>query len=103
MTISPEDGAKFPAMIFTSVDLPAPLSPISPSTSPGSRVRSTSVSAVIAPKCLEILLSWRTATEWLPLGLALPHPGSLGPVSPDDREVLRRCPASGYVRSDDAD
>ena len=27
-TISPEDGGKFPAMIFTSVDLPAPLSPI---------------------------------------------------------------------------
>ena len=37
-------GGKLPAMILTSVDLPAPLSPIRPSTSPGSsadRLRST--------------------------------------------------------------
>src|SRR5579875_2444701 len=46
-------------MIFTRVDFPAPLSPIRPSTSPGSSDRSTSVSARIAPKCFETFLSSR--------------------------------------------
>jgi hypothetical protein len=31
-------GGKFPAMILTKVDLPAPLSPISPTISPGATV-----------------------------------------------------------------
>ena len=34
--ISPDVGGKFPAITLTSVDLPAPLSPIKPRTSPGS-------------------------------------------------------------------
>src|SRR5690606_29386854 len=55
-------GGKLPAMILTIVDLPAPLSPISPSTSPGSSSRLTSVSALIAPKLLEILRKDRTGT-----------------------------------------
>ena len=38
-------GGKLPAMTLTSVDLPAPLSPIRPRTSPASSVRSTSFSA----------------------------------------------------------
>ena len=36
---------KLPAMILTSVDLPAPLSPINPTTSPASRSSETSSSA----------------------------------------------------------
>ena len=51
--ISPWVGGKLPAMTLTSVDLPAPLSPMRPSTSPSSSVMSTSFSAWIAPKCLE--------------------------------------------------
>src|SRR3954469_17421540 len=48
-------------MIFTSVDLPAPLSPISPTTSPGWSDNETPVSAWMAPKCLEIASSSRMA------------------------------------------
>src|ERR1700754_3439499 len=52
--ISPPEGRKFPAMILMSVDLPAPLSHIRPSTSPASMLRSTPDSAWMAPKFLEI-------------------------------------------------
>src|SRR5689334_19669665 len=41
-----------PAMIFTSVDLPAPLSPMRPTTSPGATSSSTWSSACTAPKRL---------------------------------------------------
>ena len=45
---------KLPAMILTSVDLPAPLSPMSPTISPQSSAKSTCDKASMAPKCLEI-------------------------------------------------
>src|SRR4029453_6428836 len=48
-------------MILTSVDLPAPLSPIRPTTSPGRSESETPVSARMAPKCLEIRSSSRMA------------------------------------------
>lgn len=38
-------GGKLPAMTFTSVDFPAPLSPMSPTTWPRSRLSVTSISA----------------------------------------------------------
>src|SRR3954466_7060660 len=57
MRISPSEGRKLPAMTRTRVDLPAPLSPIRPTASPGSIVRSTPFKASIAPKCLAIPLS----------------------------------------------
>ena len=41
----PEVGRKLPAIILTSVDLPAPLSPIRPTTSPGSSVSEISSTA----------------------------------------------------------
>ena len=47
--IVPSDGLKLPAMIFTRVVLPAPLSPTNPTTSPALSVSEMSVSAVIAP------------------------------------------------------
>src|SRR6476646_4366438 len=62
-------------MIFTSVDLPAPLSPISPTTSPARSASETSVSAWIAPKCLEIPSSSRTAAAIRLLGRALAEVG----------------------------
>ena len=43
-----------PAMILTSVDFPAPLSPRRATTSPRLTAKLTSRSASIAPKCLEI-------------------------------------------------
>ena len=57
----PALGGKLPAMILTSVDLPAPLSPIRPTTSPGLSDRDTSLSAWMAPKCLETPVSSRMA------------------------------------------
>src|SRR3954452_16408953 len=41
-----------PAMVFTSVDLPAPLSPTRPTTSPGATSRSTPSRACTAPNLL---------------------------------------------------
>src|SRR5450755_3040203 len=60
MIMSPCEGGKLPAIILTSVDLPAPLSPMRPNTSPASKVRSMSFRAWIAPKCLETLRNSRT-------------------------------------------
>src|SRR5699024_3492950 len=48
----PESAACTPASIFTSVDLPAPLSPTTATTSPAATSRSTWVRAATAPKDL---------------------------------------------------
>src|SRR3978361_574610 len=53
MNMRPSSGFWKPAMIFISVDLPAPLSPSSPSTSPLRRLRLMSRRAVTAPNLLE--------------------------------------------------
>src|SRR5947207_3447464 len=52
--ISPEVGSSAPARIFTSVDLPAPLSPTSPTMSPWWRSTERLRNAWIAPKALVI-------------------------------------------------
>src|SRR5690242_10189681 len=49
-------------MILMSVDLPAPLSPNSPSTSPFPRCRLTSRSAVTGPKRLAMCSTTRTSS-----------------------------------------
>src|SRR6202035_2137790 len=49
-------------MILISVDLPAPLSPSSPSTSPFFRCRLTSRSAVTGPKRLAMCSTRRTSS-----------------------------------------
>src|SRR5436190_1419856 len=59
--IVPCVGRKFPATTLTRVDLPAPLSPISPTTWPGSSDSETSLRAWIAPKCFETFFSSRRA------------------------------------------
>jgi len=51
--IFPADGAQIPAMVLISVDLPAPLSPMSASTSPALTSRSTFCIAWTGPKCFE--------------------------------------------------
>ena len=50
--ISPSSGWWTPAMIFVSVDLPAPFSPTSPWTSPARKASETSASAWTGPKRL---------------------------------------------------
>ena len=74
--IEPWLGRKLPAIILTSVDLPAPLSPISPTTSPASIDSETSFTAWMAPKCFETLTSSRTANGFqsLPSHGMAPHP-----------------------------
>ena len=45
----PPDGRTNPQALLTSVDLPAPLGPSSPTSSPSATTRSTPRSAVVAP------------------------------------------------------
>ena len=60
--IRPLVGGWKPQMIFSRVDLPAPLSPIRPSTSPRPRCRFTSTSAVTAPYRLEMCSTRRMSS-----------------------------------------
>src|SRR6478735_11624195 len=61
-TMRPSSAFWKPAMIFISVDLPAPLSPSSPSTSPLRRWRLTSRRAVTAPNRFETCSMRRTSS-----------------------------------------
>src|SRR5215207_300684 len=63
--IVPPSAGWIPAIVFTSVDLPAPLSPTSATTSPGRTSKSTSLSAWTGPKLL--LTPFRASTGVLPL------------------------------------
>src|SRR4029079_18479681 len=65
-----------PEIDFTSVDLPAPLSPTSATTSPARTSKSTPCSACTGPKCFETSLRARIAPFELPF------------------EVIRRSPVS---------
>src|SRR4051795_3518797 len=62
-TIRPSSGFWKPEMIFISVDLPAPLSPSRPSTSPLRRCRLMSRSAVTGPKRLETCSTRSTSSS----------------------------------------
>src|SRR2546421_11908622 len=64
---SPSVGGKFPAISLTRVDLPAPLSPINPTTSPGSTDQLMSFTAWVAPKLFETLRTSSRATPAPPL------------------------------------
>src|SRR5262245_28269087 len=77
----PAVGGKFPATILTSVDLPAPLSPMRPTTSPAETVRQTSSRAWIAPKCLEMARHSR---------IGMVHPPRRCARSPDDIGRVQR-------------
>src|SRR5262245_58968258 len=66
MTILPLVGLKLPAMIFTSVDLPAPLSPMSPRISPLASSSDTPSSAWMAPKFLVISFSCKIGMRVFP-------------------------------------
>src|SRR4051794_12507844 len=66
MNSRPSSGFWKPEMILISVDLPAPLSPSSPSTSPLPRRRFTSRSAVTGPKRLPTFSTRRTSSDTAP-------------------------------------
>ena len=50
ITAVPLEGVRKPVIIFMVVDLPAPLGPRKPSTSPRSTLKDTSSTAMIGPK-----------------------------------------------------
>src|SRR4051794_39781924 len=76
-TTLPSSGFWKPEMIFINVDLPAPLSPSSPSTSPCLRCRSMLRSAVTGPKRLATPSTRRASLVVVvcpsAMALALPH------------------------------
>src|SRR4051812_46004323 len=73
-TRRPSSGFWKPEMILISVDLPAPLSPSRPSTSPLPRCRSMLRSAVTGPKRLATPSMRRTSSGTAPL----PHATDVG-------------------------
>src|SRR5579883_3481874 len=70
-----------PQMILISVDLPAPLSPRSPSTSPFLRCRLTSRSAVTGPKLL-VMCSTRSTSSGAEEGGRMTSSGSATSAKP---------------------
>src|SRR4029077_6703710 len=80
-TRRPSSGFWKPATIFIRVDLPAPLSPSSPSTSPLPRWRLMSRSAVTGPNLLDTCSTRRTSPRSSPdsaIATALPHSTDVG-------------------------
>src|SRR3954469_9094489 len=73
MISRPSSGFWNPLMILISVDLPAPLSPSRPSTSPLPTCRLISRSAVTGPKRLATPSTRRTSSDTA----ALPHPADV--------------------------
>ena len=90
--IRPADGSSEPETILIRVDLPAPLSPSRPTTSPARTSRLTPSSATTGPKCLvmpSIRNSGAAASAWSmssPMRLYEPRRRSRSP---------RRCPDAG--------
>src|SRR5215469_16259538 len=89
-TMAPSVGGKFPAISFTMVDLPAPLSPISPITSPASIEKLTSFSARMAPKLFETLRTSSKATRSLHRAGQL-YPAASNPLTQLILHKLKSC------------
>src|SRR5215212_3314652 len=86
----PSSGLWKPQMIFISVDLPAPLSPSSPSTSPLRRCKLMSRSAVTGPKRLATC-STRSTSSLAAVGSATCLPMSVSATAgpPSDAAHVR--------------
>src|SRR5579884_2874455 len=93
--ISPLSGMFTPAMVLIRVDLPAPLSPTRPTTSPEYTSKSTPRSACTAPKDLVMPRSWRAGTA---RGLAVPVPEGRGAPPDVDAEFSAICTLHGERR-----
>src|SRR5881392_407946 len=72
-------------MVLTSVDLPAPLSPTSPTTSPALTSKSMSLSACTGPNRLLTPLSWRRGPLEFMLFLSLVGSPEAGWTAPRRR------------------
>src|SRR5919199_4974308 len=99
-TMRPLSGFSKPQMIFISVDLPAPLSPSRPSTSPLRRFRLMSRSASTGPKRLLTFSTRRTSSA-----TACPRPHSrdvgVGGHRDDDRDAEVEAQVIGVDALDD--
>src|SRR3954451_8750788 len=77
--ISPSSYWNTPEIALITVDLPAPLSPATATTSPGWTSKDTLLSACTPPKCLETLRTERIgAPSFNPASF---NPASLNPAS----------------------
>ena len=102
-TTSPSSGTYTPPRIFMSVDLPAPFSPMSATTSPGPTDRLTAPSAVTPGK--RLVMARSSSREETGGGMAA---SSLS--KPDRRtarnfcaEIVAKCPFSSADNAGDAD
>src|SRR5947209_6998282 len=77
MIAVPEVGARKPVIIFIVVDLPAPLGPRNPSTSPRGTVNEMSSTALSGPKCLT-RCRISSIAGWSPIVCSLPMLPSVG-------------------------
>src|SRR3954447_7920587 len=101
--IRPESGFSKPQMIFMRVDLPAPLSPSSPSTSPLRRCRLTSRRATTGPKRLVTCSTWRTMSAASATGGPCADPADVGVGGhrDDDRDAQVEAQVVGVDALDD--
>src|SRR3954454_7183019 len=81
-TTLPDSAGSSPASVRSSVDLPAPLTPTSPTTSPGATTRSRSENSTRAP--------WPAASPRATRVALMPHP-------PDPRLPARHRHAVGWA------
>src|SRR3954462_5347662 len=103
----PSSGFWKPEMILISVDLPAPLSPSSPSTSPFLRCMLTSRSAVTGPKRLATFSTRRTSSDTAPPS----HPADIhvddhrdqDPHAEDEVQIVRVDALQGQAVAEDAE
>src|SRR3954469_113897 len=78
MSTSPESGCSIPPATFIRVDLPAPFSPSSATTSPGCTSRETPFSACTPRKRFWMFRSWRTGTPMTAESMPASAPAKLG-------------------------
>src|SRR5215212_3559909 len=99
----PASGFSKPQMIFISVDLPAPLSPSSPSTSPLRSCRLTSRSATTGPKRLVTCSTCRTTSPCSATSGPRSHPADVGVGGhrDDDRQAQVEAEVVGVDALDD--
>ena len=96
-SIVPESGACTPDSTLTSVDLPAPLSPMRATTSPSFTQKSTSVSALTAPKCLPMPRIVSTRSRERPVAGCVIDIEVMLSSSARPRESAHRMPAASHA------
>jgi hypothetical protein len=71
----PSNSVSTPAMIFSSVDFPEPLSPTSPILAPGKKHRLMFLRSVLEPSGRALVMVWKEAQ----IDVIEERPGAVGP------------------------